>query len=228
MRRRLQAHRHPGRGGCGRAQGGRWSLGAQGPVHLVQGLGLRGWRGEEGEREGVVSAPGTPGGEGWVGRPRRPGPPPAQGSPCQSPEEAAGALARLPVFSSLREARREGLTSARFPLLPTLQEGRKGPASILRRSSQERCGRGDEPRRTTRHVRFREPLEVAVRCKRGGERAAAGRAGARGGAGGAHSHGPALTVKPRPVGSGRTEWPSRKPQPTGNVEPEPPGPSLSS
>lgn len=181
MRRRLQAHRRPGRGGCGRAQGGRWSRGAQGPVHLVQGLGLRGWQGEEAEREGVVSAPGTPGGEGWVGRPRRPGPPPAQGSPCQSPEEAAGALARLSVFSSLREARREGLTSARFPLLPTLQEGRKGPASILRRSSQQRCGRGDEPRRTTRHVRFREPLEVAVRCKRGGERAAAGWAGARGG-----------------------------------------------
>lgn len=171
-------------------------------MHLVQKLGLRGRREGEAEREGVSALslswaqPQEPQeGECCVGRPSRPGPPPARGSPCRNPEEAAGTLARLPVFSSLQEARREGLTSARFPLPPTPQEGRKGPASILRRSPQEHCGRGDEPRRPTRHVRFREPLEVAVHCKRGGERAAAGREGGhRPGPRGGPSAGTAVTA----------------------------------
>uniref|UniRef100_A0A8D0N1G8 Nutritionally-regulated adipose and cardiac enriched protein homolog n=1 Tax=Sus scrofa TaxID=9823 RepID=A0A8D0N1G8_PIG len=39
---------------------------------------------------------------------------------------------------------------------------RRCPPSILRRSPQERHSRAAEPRGTTRHVRFREPLEVAV------------------------------------------------------------------
>ncbi|XP_055273624.1 nutritionally-regulated adipose and cardiac enriched protein homolog [Moschus berezovskii] len=59
------------------------------------------------------------------------------------------------------------------------REGRKGPASILRRSPQERCGRGDELRRTTRHVRFREPLEVAVHYITGREPSAAAQAPGR-------------------------------------------------
>ncbi|XP_066129450.1 nutritionally-regulated adipose and cardiac enriched protein homolog isoform X2 [Saccopteryx bilineata] len=42
------------------------------------------------------------------------------------------------------------------------EEDKKCPPSILRRSRSERHGRRAEPQRTSRRVRFHEPLEVSV------------------------------------------------------------------
>lgn len=126
---------------------------------------------------------GSPPGWGWGWGPRAglQGVSTSLGHPqrvwLHKPRGGAGVLAGQPVSSLLR-ALREGLTSTCFPLLPThTQEGsRKCPPSILRLSRPEHCGHGAEPQRTSRHVRFHEPLEVAVHCKRGAQRPGLGAA----------------------------------------------------
>ncbi|XP_010605633.1 nutritionally-regulated adipose and cardiac enriched protein homolog isoform X2 [Fukomys damarensis] len=45
---------------------------------------------------------------------------------------------------------------------PQVEGGRKRPPSILRRSWPERVPHKADPPRSSRHVRFQEPLEVAV------------------------------------------------------------------
>ncbi|XP_019602817.2 nutritionally-regulated adipose and cardiac enriched protein homolog isoform X2 [Rhinolophus sinicus] len=61
------------------------------------------------------------------------------------------------------QARRDATATPGSPTPRTGREGnRKCPPSILRLSRPEHCGHGAEPQRTSRHVRFHEPLEVAV------------------------------------------------------------------
>lgn len=56
------------------------------------------------------------------------------------------------------------------------EDDRKRPPSILRRSPPEQPGRGAEPPRTSKHVRFHEPVEAAVHYIAGREPAPATKA----------------------------------------------------
>ncbi|XP_006839665.1 PREDICTED: nutritionally-regulated adipose and cardiac enriched protein homolog [Chrysochloris asiatica] len=78
------------------------------------------------------------------------------------------ALALSPCSQSetCRRPRKDGETASDSSRSRAEWEGRRAcPPSILRHSRSERRSRGEEPQRSRRHVRFREPLEAAVHCK---------------------------------------------------------------
>ncbi|KAF6129047.1 nutritionally-regulated adipose and cardiac-enriched [Phyllostomus discolor] len=69
-----------------------------------------------------------------------------------------------------RQSRRSVAAARGSPTPRAGREGdRKRPPSILRRSQPEHPGRGAEPPRTSKRVRFHEPVEVAVRYIAGRE-----------------------------------------------------------
>ncbi|XP_059953913.1 nutritionally-regulated adipose and cardiac enriched protein homolog [Mesoplodon densirostris] len=75
---------------------------------------------------------------------------------------AAHALSPDSLPETRHQTRKNEEAAPGSPMLRAGRDDRKGPPSILRRSPQERRSHEAEPRRTTRRVRFREPLEVAV------------------------------------------------------------------
>ncbi|XP_019494738.1 PREDICTED: nutritionally-regulated adipose and cardiac enriched protein homolog isoform X2 [Hipposideros armiger] len=78
---------------------------------------------------------------------------------------AAQALSPDSRPETRHQARKNAKATPGSPVPRTGREGdRESPPSILRRSRPEHRGHGAEPQRTSRHVRFHEPLEVAVHC----------------------------------------------------------------
>ncbi|KAF6350876.1 nutritionally-regulated adipose and cardiac-enriched [Rhinolophus ferrumequinum] len=105
------------------------------------------------------------------------------------------------------QARRDETATPGSPTPRTGREGnRECPPSILRLSRPEHCGHGAEPQRTSRHVRFHEPLEVAVHYIAGREPTAIAKA---------------VCVRPAVAGAGAVLWPRGPPGPAPRPGPAP-------
>ncbi|XP_019494744.1 PREDICTED: nutritionally-regulated adipose and cardiac enriched protein homolog isoform X3 [Hipposideros armiger] len=93
---------------------------------------------------------------------------------------AAQALSPDSRPETRHQARKNAKATPGSPVPRTGREGdRESPPSILRRSRPEHRGHGAEPQRTSRHVRFHEPLEVAVHYIAGREPTATAKAPGR-------------------------------------------------